>query len=268
MTATEGANEPHIRVANATVRFGSVTAIEGVSLDVARGEVAVVIGGSGAGKTTLLKVMIGLVRPTEGSVSIDGEDLARLDSRGLLHLRKKIGMVFQHAALLDSLSVFDNVALPLREHTHLTRAEVRERVRSKLAALDLAGTEERLPAELSGGMKKRVGLARALILDPSVVMYDEPTSGLDPIGARRVDDMILEARNRFQVTSVVISHDMVQASHIADRLHLIDGGRLVASGTTAELRRDRGGLAERFFRASGIGVLEPVPARAVPASAD
>jgi phospholipid/cholesterol/gamma-HCH transport system ATP-binding protein len=249
----EGA--PHIRVVHATVRFGDVTAIEDINLEVGRGEIAVVIGGSGAGKTTLLKLMIGLIRPSEGSVTIEGEDVSLLDGEGLLRLRKKIGMVFQHAALLDSLSVFDNVALPLREHTKFSRAEIAQRVHDKLAALDLAGTESRLPAELSGGMKKRVGLARALVLEPSIVMYDEPTSGLDPITARRVDEMILETRERFSVTSVVISHDMVQAHHIADRLHLIDRGRLVASGSPRELQRQRGGLAERFFLASGIGSL-------------
>lgn len=247
---------PHIQVTDVTVRFGSVTAIDGVSIDVQRGEVAVIIGGSGAGKTTLLKLMIGLIRPTEGSVTIDGEDVASLDRDGLLRVRKKIGMVFQSAALLDSLSVFDNVALPLREHTQHTRAEIDERVRAKLAALDLSGTESRLPAELSGGMKKRVGLARALILEPAIVMYDEPTSGLDPLTARRVDEMILETRKRFSVTSVVISHDMIQALHIADHLHLIDRGRVVASGTASELRAQKGGLAERFFRASGVGPRE------------
>jgi phospholipid/cholesterol/gamma-HCH transport system ATP-binding protein len=161
-------------------------------------------------------------------------------------------MLFQHGALLDSLNVMANVALPLREHTKLPRKEIRKRVLDKLEALNLVGIERRFPAELSGGMRKRVALARALILDPSIIMYDEPTSGLDPITARLVDEMILDARDRFGVTSVVISHDMVQALKIADQLHLIDRGRLVASGTPREMRAVREGLVWRFFEASGI----------------
>jgi phospholipid/cholesterol/gamma-HCH transport system ATP-binding protein len=246
------ANSPQLELSHVGVKFGDVVAVEDISFDVKRGDVVVIIGGSGAGKTTLLKTLIGLVRPTSGVVRFEGQDLAALNPAGLLATRKKLGMLFQHAALLDSLDVLDNVALPLKEHTRLSPKEIETRVLDKLAALDLHGVERRFPAELSGGMKKRVGLARALILDPSVLLYDEPTSGLDPLTARLVDEMILKTRDRFGVTSVVISHDMVQALAIADQLHLIDHGRLVASGTPEEMRNSVGGLAQRFFEASGI----------------
>lgn len=248
----EAPSGPELELSHVSVKFGDVVAVDDVSLQVRRGDIVVIIGGSGAGKTTLLKTMIGLVRPTSGSVLFQGADLSAMSTAELLAARRKLGMLFQHAALLDSLDVMDNVALPLREHTRLSKQEIESRVLERLAALELTGVEHRFPAELSGGMKKRVGLARALILEPSLLLYDEPTSGLDPLTARLVDDMILRTRDRFGVTSVVISHDMVQALGIADRLHVIDRGRLVDSGSPAELRAGSTGLARRFFEASGI----------------
>lgn len=246
------AHDAQLSVEHVGVRFGDTWVIDDVSLVVERGEIVVIIGGSGAGKTTLMKTMIGLIAPTQGAVYVQGENISHVNVRDLRRIRRKFGMVFQQSALLDSLNVLDNVALPLREHTRLTPKEIEARVRDKLQALDLNGAELRLPAELSGGMRKRVGLARALILEPSIVMYDEPTSGLDPITARLVDDLIKQTRDAFGVTSVVISHDMVQALHIADRLYVLDRGRVVASGPPQQLRDEQQSLARRFFEASGV----------------
>lgn len=246
-------SDPPIRLAHVSHQFGEAVVLRDISLTVQRGEVAVVIGGSGTGKTTLLRIIVGLLRPSAGQVWIDGEDIARLKERELERVRAKFGVVFQYSALLDSLNVLDNVALPLREHTQLEQAEIRERVRAMLAALDLSDVEERLPGELSGGMRKRVGLARALIREPSMILYDEPSSGLDPITARLVDDLILRTRDRFGVTSLVISHDMTQALKIGDHLLLLERGRLVADGRPGELVREAGSLAAQFFVASGVG---------------
>ena len=234
------------------MEFADNCVLSDVSLAVRRGEIAVVVGGSGAGKTTLLRIIVGLVRPTSGAVLIDGDDIASMSERALQRVRAKCGMVFQYSALLDSLTVFDNVALPLNEHEKLTAAELKRRVATMLESLGLAGTEERYPSELSGGMRKRVGLARALIRQPSLIVYDEPASGLDPLTARLVDDLILQTRDRFGVTSIVISHDMAQAMKLADRMYVLDKGRLVAEGTPQELKAEAGGLAAKFFEASRI----------------
>lgn len=234
------------------MRFGALTVLEAIDLRVQRGEVAVIIGGSGTGKTTLLRIVIGLLRPTSGQVHIDGEDIAQLPETALQRVREKTGMVFQYSALLDSLNVMDNVALPLREHEKLDQAATASRVRDMLAAVELSGTEARFPAELSGGMRKRVGLARALIRNPQLVVYDEPASGLDPLTAQRVDKLILDTRDRFGVTSIVISHNMAQAARIADRIYLLSGGKIAAAGTPRELMAEKGTLAASFFEASAI----------------
>lgn len=247
---TSGTAEEHIAFERVDMRFGELTALSEVSFSVRRGEIAVIIGGSGAGKTTLLRVIIGLLRPTGGSVKIEGEDIARMSERELQRIRAKFGMVFQYSALLDSLTVLENVALPLKEHEKLSANALRERCVRMLESLELTGVEERYPNELSGGMRKRVALARALIRHPSIVVYDEPASGLDPLTARLVDDLILSTRDRFGVTSVVISHDMAQAMRLADHLLVLDKGRLVEDGPPRELRDRAGGLAAKFFVAS------------------
>lgn len=234
-------------------QFDEFWAIRDVSLRVESGSVTVIIGGSGAGKTTLLRLLVGLERPTAGSILFDNQDIAHLSETEMNKLRKGIGMVFQYSALLDSLTVFENVAFPLREHRReLSEKEIRTRVLAKLHALDLHGTEEKLPSELSGGMRKRTALARALMLEPKALFYDEPTSGLDPISARLVDRLILETRDKFGVTSVVISHDMTGAMNIADQIHLLSEGQINASGTPSELARGGHPLAQAFFEASGM----------------
>jgi phospholipid/cholesterol/gamma-HCH transport system ATP-binding protein len=248
----ETGGEPVIRVEHLEKKFGDHPVLTDIDLELGRGEVGVIIGGSGAGKTTLLRILIGLDRPTSGSVIIDGHDIANMGERELNRVRRKFGMVFQYSALLDSMSVLENVAFPLREHTKLKDKEIRERVLDKLKVLGLEGTEKKAPSQLSGGMRKRVGLARALMLEPKVLMYDEPTSGLDPITSRMVDDMIIETRDRFGVTSVVISHDMAGALRIADQIFLLSKGKIIAKGSPREVVRGGGELLQEFLESSGI----------------
>ena len=244
--------EPHVVVENLTKQFRDFYALKDINLTVGRGEIAVIIGGSGAGKTTLLRTLVGLEKPTSGSICIDGVDIAPLGEAELNRVRQKFGMVFQYAALLDSLTVMDNVAFPLREHTKLKEREIKERVRNKLALLDLHDIDHLFPSELSGGMRKRVGLARALMLEPELLVYDEPNSGLDPLTSRLVDRLIFETRERFGVTSVVISHDMASALMIADHVFLLQKGQIVGQGSPDELVDGKSDLATQFLDNSGI----------------
>ncbi|MDX2054156.1 MAG: ATP-binding cassette domain-containing protein [Polyangiaceae bacterium] len=250
--AHAGPSGPHIVIQGLGKKFGDFEALADVNMSIGRGEIVVVIGGSGAGKSTLLKILIGLDKPSTGSILVNGADIVPLKEREMNRVRTKFGMVFQYSALLDSMNVLDNVAFPLREHTKLSEKEIRTRVIEKLKVLDLVDIEERFPSQLSGGMRKRVGLARALMLEPEVLMYDEPTSGLDPITSRLVDRLIVETRDRFGVTSIVISHDMAGALRIADQIHILSKGRLVASGTPKELVEGDNALAQEFFESSGI----------------
>ena len=242
----------HIVVRDLVKRFGSKEVLRGVSLEIHRGETAVVIGGSGAGKTTLLRILIGLEKPTSGSVIVDGQDIAPLGAVELNAFRRKFGMVFQYSALLDSLTVFENVAFPLVEHTKLKPKQIRDKVLETLRILGLEGTHDLFPSELSGGMRKRVGLARALMLEPEILIYDEPTSGLDPITSRMVDDLIEETRQRFGTTNVVISHDMASTFRIAHRAFLLIKGQVVASGTPDQLAHGDNEVARDFIQKSGI----------------
>lgn len=255
--AEPAANHPpvegfHLVTDKLCKNFGDYHALEDVDLRASRGQIVVIIGGSGAGKTTLLKILIALDRPTTGSVYLSGVNLSKLSDSQLNRERKRFGMVFQYSALLDSMNVLENIAFPLREHTKLGSREIRDRVREKLAVLNLQGIEQRMPNELSGGMKKRVGLARALMLEPEILMYDEPTSGLDPLSSRLVDDLIRETRDRFGVTSIVISHDMAGALQTADYIYVLSKGRVAIAGTPGELIGQHEGLAHDFFSASGI----------------
>ena len=246
------AQRGHLVVDGLTKRFGDFVALRSVSMAIQRGQVAVVVGGSGAGKTTLLKLMIGLEKPSGGAVYVDGTDIASLGDRALNKVRRKFGMVFQYAALLDSMTVFENVAFPLREHTKLRPKEIRERVAERLRSLEVGGLEDRFPSAISGGQRKRVALARALMLEPEILVYDEPTSGLDPITSRLVDDLILETNHRYNVTSVVISHDMASALRVADRIYLLSQGEIVTDGTPRELAEGNHRLARQFLESSGV----------------
>ena len=235
--------------------FGTQEVLKGISLTARRNETTVIIGGSGAGKTTLLRHIVGLEEPTSGQVLIDSENIVGLPERELNRVRKKFGVVYQYAALLDSCTVMENVAFPLVEHTKLSNQEIRERVLEKLKILGLdPGVEDKYPSELSGGMRKRVGLARALMLEPPILMYDEPTSGLDPLTSRLVDDLIEEMRERFHVTSIVISHDIASCFRIAHQAVLLIRGEVVARGTPDELAHGPSEEARDFIRPSGVDV--------------
>jgi phospholipid/cholesterol/gamma-HCH transport system ATP-binding protein len=226
--------QPLVVVEDLVKSYDDKIILDHVSLHVDRGETLVVVGGSGAGKSTLIRQLVGLERPDSGRVLIGGVDIFALGEVALLKERRRFAVVFQNDALLDSLSVFDNVAFPLREELALGEPEVKRRVMAKLEALDLADARRKLPGELSGGMAKRVGVARALVVEPEILVYDEPTTGLDPLTSRKVDRLIIDMRDRFLVTSVVITHDMATAYEIADRVMLLERGKFVADALTEE----------------------------------
>ena len=235
--------------------FDGKEVLKGISFATRRAETTVIIGGSGAGKTTLLRLIVGLEQPTSGEILIDGENIAGKTERELNAVRKKFGMVYQYAALLDSISVLENVAFPLVEHTTLSKKEIRDRVVEKLKILGLdEGVEKKFPSQLSGGMRKRVGMARALMLEPPILVYDEPTSGLDPLTSRMVDDLIDEMRERFNVTSIVISHDIASCFRIAHQALLVIEGRIVARGRPDELASGQSLVARDFIQKSGVDV--------------
>jgi phospholipid/cholesterol/gamma-HCH transport system ATP-binding protein len=237
-------------------RFGDHEVLKGIDLVAKRSETTVIIGGSGAGKTTLLRHIVGLERPTSGEIYIAGENIVGLSDRELNRVRQRLGMVYQYAALLDSITIFENVAFPLVEHSKLSKKEIRDKVERMLAALGLdpKQVEKKFPSELSGGMRKRVGIARALMLEPLVLVYDEPTSGLDPLTSRLVDDLIEETREKFGVTSVVISHDIASCFRIAHQAILLIQGKVVARGTPDELAYGANEVARDFIAKSGVDV--------------
>ena len=233
-------------------RFGDKVVLDGFNLTVNRGETCVIIGGSGSGKSTFARLLVGLERADAGEIWIDGVDIARLSGRELDRVRRRFAVVFQNHALLDSMSVFDNVAFPMREETDASVTEIDKRVHLALRDLDVDDAAKMLPGELSGGMAKRVAIARAVVTNPEILVYDEPTSGLDPVSSRVVDGLIEQMRVRHGVTSVVISHDMVTAYEIADRVVLLAHGKAVAQGPPEELFRSHGKEIEPFARSSGI----------------
>lgn len=241
---------------NVKKEFNDQEVLKGIDLVARRKETTVIIGGSGAGKTTLLRLIVALDRPTTGRILVEGEDISKMGERDLNRIRKKFGMVYQYAALLDSITVLENVAFPLVEHTKLSKKEIRDRVMEKLEilGLDAKVVAEKFPSQLSGGMRKRVGLARALMLEPPILVYDEPTSGLDPLTSRLVDDLIEEMRERFGVTSIVISHDIASCFRIAHQAVLLIKGRVEAAGPPDALLDGDSDVAKDFIRNSGVDV--------------
>jgi phospholipid/cholesterol/gamma-HCH transport system ATP-binding protein len=242
----------HIDVRDLYKSYGGQPVLRGINLQIERNHTNVIIGGSGAGKTVLLRQLIGLERPDRGQVLIDGEDICVMNDVALNEVRRKFGMVFQGAALFDSMTVYENVAFPLREHGKLSESEIGARVRERLADLGLEGADQKMPGQLSGGMKKRVGVARALMLEPQILIYDEPTTGLDPILSRSVDEIIRKMRARFHVTSVVISHDMASAFGVADRMAMLHEGQIVAQGRPDEFLANESPVVQEFVRSSGV----------------
>jgi phospholipid/cholesterol/gamma-HCH transport system ATP-binding protein len=249
MAAPAGA-QPFISFDGLRKSFGSKVVLRGVSLDVLRGETLVILGGSGSGKSVLLKHINGLLRPDAGRVIVDGEDIAGLDETGLVAVRRRIGVLFQSGALFDSLTVGDNVAYGLREHTTLSAGEIAERVRTTLAMVDLPGTEGLVPSELSGGMRKRAALARAVILEPAAVLYDEPTTGLDPVVAQKIDMLIRRLQDQLRLTSVVVTHDLLSAFRVADRFAFLHEGVIRFVGSKNELRASTDPTVAEFLAAA------------------
>ncbi|TAK24971.1 MAG: ABC transporter ATP-binding protein [Myxococcaceae bacterium] len=246
--------DAHVVVEGLVKRYGDRTILHGLDMTIGRAETLVVIGGSGAGKSTLVRHLIALERPTAGRIVIDGTDIASLSDVQLAKARRRFGMVFQKYALFDSMSVFDNVAFPLREQTKLSEKDIREKAMTKLKELGVDHAASLMPSQISGGMAKRVGIARALVMEPELLIYDEPTSGLDPVTSRTVDALIEEMRERFGVTSVVITHDMVSAFDIADRIAMLIKGRVVALGSPAEVLAVDNADVQGFISSSGVDV--------------
>jgi phospholipid/cholesterol/gamma-HCH transport system ATP-binding protein len=239
--------ENYIEVRDLVVKYGDRTVLNGVSFDVKRGEVFVILGGSGSGKSTLLRNLVGLMRPSEGSIKIAGQDFTAMDDYARIAVRKKLGMCFQGSALFNSLTVGDNVAMPLLEHTRLDRSTIDIMTRIKLELVGLGGFENYLPSELSGGMKKRAGLARAMAMDPEIIFYDEPSAGLDPIVASGLDALIRKMQHTFNLTSVVVTHEMESVKLIADRVCMLHRGQVVGLGTLDEVQRIDHPFVRQFF---------------------
>ncbi|MEY3025082.1 MAG: hypothetical protein RJA16_1908, partial [Planctomycetota bacterium] len=226
--------EPVIVTQDLVKAFGSQTVLSGVNLEVKPGETLVIMGGSGCGKSTLLRLLIGSLQPTGGRIALFGEDLSSLDEDGLDKVRKRFGILFQSGALFQSMTLAENVALPLEEHTALDRTIIDIQVKIKLELVGLREHAEKLPSEISGGMKKRAGLARALALDPQILFYDEPSAGLDPVTSAEIDQLIVDLTRKLGVTSVVVTHEMDSAFTIADRMVMLDKGRVLKIGTRDE----------------------------------
>ncbi|MEZ4255160.1 MAG: ABC transporter ATP-binding protein [Polyangiales bacterium] len=236
-----------IEFRNVRKAFGKKVIYRGLNLDIERGESLTIIGGSGCGKSVMLKLLVGLLKVDDGSIHFDGNDVVLMDEARLAESRRRIGMLFQGAALFDSLSVADNVAYGLREHLSMSEEEIRERVAESLTYVGLPGIEYMWPADLSGGMKKRVGLARAIAVRPEVLLYDEPTTGLDPINTTRINKLILHLKHRLNITSVVVTHDMHSAFYVSDRIAMIHSGEIIFSGTPDEIRASREARVRDFI---------------------
>lgn len=236
-----------IKMVNLHKSFGPQEVLRGLELEITEGETTVIIGQSGGGKSVLLKHIIGLLKPDLGQVIFEGKDITRMDDRELNEVRKKFGMLFQGAALFDSMTVGENVAFPLREHTKKTDEEIREIVSDRLRAVGLPGVENKMPSELSGGMKKRAGLARAIAMHPQVVLFDEPTTGLDPVTAEAINQLIIETQRQFNLTCVATSHDMKSIFTIGHKIAMLYDGKVVAFGTPEEIRRSSNEVVQQFI---------------------
>jgi len=242
-----------IEVRDLKKAFGAQRILDGVSFRIEEGESVVIIGRSGGGKSVLLKQLIGLLKPDAGEVLIDGENIVPMDERQLLRVRQKFGMLFQGSALFDSMTVAENIAFPFRRHRGMTPQEITRKVSAALEMVELPGTENKKPSELSGGMKKRVGLARAIVYQPEIVLYDEPTTGLDPIVSDSIDHLIMRVRDHLNVTTVVVTHDMRSARRVGHRILMLHDKRIHVSGTPDEIFSSQDGVVRRFIE----GVSDP-----------
>jgi len=249
--AEEDGSAPVVAVEDLHKSFGSQKVLNGISLAVKRGETLAVLGRSGTGKSVLLRLIIGLEKPDSGSVCIHGQDIAGLALDGLGEIRKKMGFLFQHAALYDSLTVEQNVAFPLQHHNkEMSKSEQADRVKKLLAEVGMEGNLEKMPSDISGGMQKRVGLARALALEPDILLLDEPTAGLDPISSGEIDDLVLKLQEEHHMASIVVTHDLHSAKTIADRLALLNEGNVVIEGNFEDLQKSDDEFVREFLKHS------------------
>lgn len=236
-----------IEVTDLVVKYGDYTVLDGVTFNVRRGDTIVILGGSGSGKSTLLRTLIGLKRPHSGCIMFEGTDFTRISDREQLELRKKMGVCFQSSALFGSMTVAENIAMPLLEHTKLEKSTIDIMVKIKLELVGLSGFEDYMPSELSGGMRKRAGLARAMAMDPEVIFYDEPSAGLDPIVGAGLDELILMLKKTFSITSIVVTHDLASVELIADCVCMLEGGGVVGLGTLDEVKASAHPYVRQFF---------------------
>jgi phospholipid/cholesterol/gamma-HCH transport system ATP-binding protein len=237
--------------------YGEKEVLRGASLKVYRGEVLVILGGSGSGKSVTLRHMLGLEAPDAGRVFVEEEDITDLPEEELYRVRKKFGMLFQSGALFDSMTVFENIAFPLREHADMNENELVRVVREKLELVNLPATEDLMPVDLSGGMRKRVGLARSIVLDPKMILYDEPTTGLDPITAQKINELIIDLQSKLNVTSVVVTHDIQSAFSVGDRIAFLNRGVFEWVGAMEEARNSDHPVLREFFKASAVSAAQP-----------
>lgn len=240
-----------IRFERVSKSFGPLKVLDEVSFEVKRGTAFCILGRSGTGKSVTVKSLIGLVRPDSGRIFVEGEEVSRLEGEALARLRRRMGFLFQYSALFDSITVGENVAFPLRRHTRLPEEEIERRVREKLERVGLAGIEDKMPDEISGGMRKRVGLARALVLNPSVLLVDEPSSGLDPLTAAEIDELLLDLKLREKTTLVVVTHNIPSARKIGDELAMLHQGRILARGRPEELEQSEHAMVREFMKTQG-----------------
>ena len=247
-----------IKLIDINKSFGKQIVLQNLNFAIESGKITVIIGRSGSGKSVLLKHIIGLVRPDRGAVWVDDIDITKLNDRDLNNIRKKFGMLFQEAALFDSMDVGENIAFPLREHSRMTDKQILETVADRLAAVGLSGVESKMPSELSGGMRKRVGLARAIALLPQIVLFDEPTSGLDPVMSEAINQLIKDTQRNFNLTCIVISHDIESIFKIGDTIAMLYEGKIIESGTPNEIRASANPVLKQFLTGSIEGPIKIV----------
>ena len=243
-----------IRIRDVEKSFGENSVLRGVELDIEKGQCVGVLGGSGCGKSVLLKLIMGLLKCDAGSILVEGDDVTSMSLERLYETRKKFGMVFQGSALFDSLTVEENVALGVRKHTTLSDAEIRDLVAEKLGLVGLQGVQRKRPSELSGGMKKRVSLARAIAMSPTYVLYDEPTTGLDPIVANSINDLINDLKKKLTVTSIVVTHDLGSAARVADKVGMLYEGKMIFHGAMEELLSSENGIVKSFIEGGALRI--------------
>lgn len=246
-------DQPLVQIEDVVLRFGTKTVLDGISFTVRRGERLVVMGQSGGGKSTLLRLVVGILKPSSGRVLFAGTDVARLTRRQLNAMRARLGMVYQYSALISSLNVRDNLALPLEELTEKSTAEINELIRERLAAVDMSGSEDKMPSELSGGMRKRVGLARALMLEPELILYDEPSAGLDPVTSSVIDELIVDTSVRTKSSAIIVTHEMDSAFRIATRMVMLYQGKIIADDTPEHFRHSENEVVAQFVSGSTHG---------------